>query len=220
MNLRGSGGRSETGKLVRLAIVAAALLGGGIAKAALLTCPSGFVTNPTANVENNAGNDTAVSACQYLSNALTKDDNKNVANLTNINLAGFFGFTDWTVNEDNNQVEMPDAALTGTWAITDPDFDLYDYIIVFKDGDGTNLVGFLFNGAYVEGVWASPFMPSIFNVNNTKDVSHYTIAQRLVEEPCVGPDCGEQEIPEPGTLALLGIGLVGAGALSRRRRKT
>lgn len=40
--------------------------------------------------------------------------------------------------------------------------------------------------------------------------------------PCVptpGFPCDEQEIPEPGTLTLLGIGLIGAGVLSRRRRK-
>lgn len=40
--------------------------------------------------------------------------------------------------------------------------------------------------------------------------------------PCVPtPEvpCGPQEIPEPGTLALLGIGLIGAGVLGRRRRK-
>lgn len=42
-----------------------------------------------------------------------------------------------------------------------------------------------------------------------------------LEPPCDPriEDCGGQEVPEPDTLVLLGIGLAAAGALSRRRRK-
>jgi hypothetical protein len=43
----------------------------------------------------------------------------------------------------------------------------------------------------------------------------------LVEQPCVPGTlgCGPQQVPEPGNLALLGIGLLGIGSARRMRRK-
>ncbi|MGH8855048.1 MAG: hypothetical protein ACREWI_12300, partial [Telluria sp.] len=58
------------GKLVRLAVLAATLLGfGNAAQAALTPCPAAFITNPTAIVENAAGTATAANACQYITPA-------------------------------------------------------------------------------------------------------------------------------------------------------
>jgi hypothetical protein len=43
----------------------------------------------------------------------------------------------------------------------------------------------------------------------------------LVEQPCVPGTlgCGQQQVPEPGNLALLAIGLLGIGTATRMRRK-
>jgi hypothetical protein len=79
-------------------------------------------------------------------------------------------------------------------------------MITFKDGANTNLVSFLLNGASSSGNWYSPFSNPPFTVNNTKDVSHFTIFQSAITQ-----------VPEPSTLAILGVGLT--VATYRRRKK-
>lgn len=195
---------------IKLVLAASSFVVVQAAQAGLVSCPASFVTDPDAKVEDPTGTTTAASACQYLDDA----DSGNVANLDNINAAGFFGTSNWEINGGNGQIEV-DEASTGTWAIDMPDFTTYDYMIVFKDGDDTNLVGFLLNELYASGVWSTPFTspPFTFNGSSTAhDVSHYTIVQREGEGP-------GNEIPEPGVLGLMGIGLLGYTAVRRRSLK-
>jgi hypothetical protein len=206
----------KTSKLLAVAVLAATVLGfGNSAQAAVYTrndCPTSFTTDPTAKVEDSTGTTTAASDCEYL----TPPQANFIATIENINDAGFFGFSDWTYNAA--KVDLVPASTTGTWAITAADFVTYDYIIVFKDGGDTNLVAFLFNELYVNGVWTSPFENPPFDVNNPTDVSHYTIAQRTTGEPPCEVDCGPREIPEPNGLALMSLGLLGAAFAVQRRR--
>lgn len=191
-------------RLLKTALVVSSLVGVQAAHAALITCPTSFTTDPTAKVEDGTGTLTAASACQYL----TPADNSNVASVTNINTAGFFGHSDWTLNGGNLQVGPGGA--TGTWTISSANFANYDYMIVFKDGEGTNLIGFQFNELFSSGVWSTPFTEPTFDFNGrstSHDVSHYTIVERL----------NPTQVPEPLPLTLLGIGMGGMW-LSRRQR--
>ena len=218
MAMQISGIETTTWKRIGASLLAMVLTGlGGAAQATTLnTCPLSFFNNPAAKVENAAGTMTAVSNCQYL----TPPDPSNVGHIADINAAGFFGFSDWTVNAGNGQVNPSNDQL-GTWAITGVNFAAYDYMIVFKDGRDTNLVAFLFNEQFVNGVWSTPFTSPPFDVRQPKDVSHYTIAQRLgTETPCDPRvrDCGGNEVPEPDGIALISLGMLGAALALKRRR--
>lgn len=198
--------------LLAASAVAAFSLTGASAFAAgtLVDCSSATVLS---HIQGGGG--TAANGCQYID----PPDNSTVANLANINSAGgtgFFGFSDWT--EAVAKQDLPDGAgQSGNWSI--PSYDsTATYMIVFKDGSLTNLIGFTLISGISSGTWTSPFTdppfdlcaPDVTNCSQVKDVSHFTIFKRGGDEP--PPD-----VSEPATLGLLGLGLLGIAIMRRRR---
>jgi hypothetical protein len=161
---------------------------------------TGGSTNLLSKIQ--SGGATAATDCEYLS----PPDTSYVANVTNINTAQFFGINAW----ESAGVNQQDAnASSGSWSI--PSYDSsYLYMIVFKDGAGTNLVGFLIANGKSSGTWDTPFTDPPFSLSGnstSKQVSHFSIF-RYKEGVTVA---------EPGTLGLLGLGLLGIAIMRRRR---
>jgi hypothetical protein len=179
------------------------------ASAALIDCGPSGDTDLTGKVTDTGGTSVAVDDCQYID----PPSPSNVASEGNINAAGFFGFSDWDIWVASvGQVSV--NASSGTWSIPDVDFGLYDYIIVFKDGAATNLTAFSFNELFASGDWTTPFTDPPFNfpgMSTSHDVSHYSLARRLAPE--------ETPVPEPGSIALIGLALLMLTAVGRRTRQ-
>ena len=192
---------------MKAAIVAAPLAFGSAfaptgAQAALVACGATGTVNLAPHVQ-------TATDCQYL----TPADPSNVASPTNINAAGFFGFSDWIANSVGNTQLEPTNGQSGTWTIANWNPGAFDYMIVFKSGQGTNLIGFLFGEGAGNGTWETPFREPPFEFPGgtvVRDVSHYTIVQRGGGTPT--------PVPGPAALALFGVGLAGLGIALRRRR--
>jgi hypothetical protein len=204
-------------RLATIAIALGAAVASSASHALLVDCSADFRA-PNDPAVLSGGNDATVLAgtsCQYVSPL----SNSYVANTTLINNEGFFGFTNWNYLEQQTNAN----ALSGTWSLTSngavPFSTANDYMIAFKDGSGTSVIGFYINDLlYSSGTWESPFRNPPFTAlgaDQIKDVSHYSIFYRNADTP--DPP---QEIPEPGTLALLGMLLIGAGVTRRGRRIT
>jgi hypothetical protein len=175
-------------------------------------CPDSFTTDSTAKVYyGGSAQLTAASQCQYLSPSAENY----VASLTNINFEGFFGTTTWMDNGQNQLESSGWTGNSGSWSILNADFVAFDYMMVFKDGNNTNLIAFLFNEKVKSGNWVTPFVNPPFNITagqgtGAQGSSHVSIFKRTGSIP---PD----EIPEPGVLFLMGAGLLGLGMARRRK---
>lgn len=93
----------------------------------------------------------------------------------------------------------------GTWSLNSNIWDFYtDIMMVMKDGNDTLYAGYLLDGIHTNGTWSTK---TTWFDDKSKDLSHMSVYGRV----------GETPVPEPSTMILFGIGLLGLTGVSRRK---
>lgn len=122
-----------------------------------------------------------------------------------------------------------DAGGSGNWSLTIVDTNgatplnlpaFLDIVAVVKGS--TKYAAYFFDDIEVDGSNDGTFSIQFTNRGgNTPDLSHLTAYIRAGEGDCAptDPNCNPNEVPAPGTLALLGGLLFGGAALRRRREQ-
>jgi hypothetical protein len=161
----------------------------------------------------------------------TDNDSETVVNAD----LGFFDITNWILGGKLGDNGDPGYEGTGTEVDDDTgqiggQSGTYDFsaafettwdeiMLVFKDGNGTTLVGYLLNNGVLSGSWATPFLNPPFSApgNGSKDVSHISV---YYTECPPGRFCGIPvgEVPLPAGILLLISALGGLGFLARFRK--
>jgi len=140
---------------------------------------------------------------------------------TLVNNKAFFGISDWLFDgkwnssgtgfvDTSGLFDFTGGGLSGSFSYVGGT-SIADILFIFKDGAGTNLVGYLVTQA--GGTYATPFTKPPFPLTGqatVKDTSHISVYYREGGSPPF-------QIPEPGMLLLVGAGLMGLG-LARRRK--
>jgi hypothetical protein len=185
-------------------------------KALLMSCLFGWVCNTQAAlVSCNAYTLGLVDYASACERSTTEDQDYLNTNPITVNSEGFFGFTDWMYLDKDDPAG---DGQTGVWSLDGNFWDDYtDIMLIFKDGSGTTLIGFLLMDGYLSGNWDSPFTAAyeypnlcttknnVLDCSKVKDVSHVTYYGRGVpddEEPPPPIDVAE---PTPTLLMILGL---------------
>jgi hypothetical protein len=90
-------------------------------------------------------------------------------------------------------------------------FQFSELMIAFKSGEGQldpDWAAFLLTPLVLSGTWS---------IEGRQSLSHANLYGRLTGTPyCTTPDCTPRQVPEPGSLALMGLGLIGLGFGARK----
>lgn len=123
---------------------------------------------------------------------------------------GFFNYTNWMFGGkigNNSGYNGDGEGQTGKWNLSNVIENNWDDImLVFKSGNGTNLVGYKLDDEVDNGTWNSPYR---------KDVSHISVYYRQEEEEV------KRKVPEPTSiLSLAAISGLAASSLKRKRKSS
>lgn len=177
------------------------------ANAATFSCPTGVADNVS-----------GASACQY-SNIATQDSVTPNKPLT-VNEEKFFGLTTWKFGGkigENAGFRGQGSGQEGIWNLAQALQPTWQNVmLLFKSGNGTNLVGYQLQKGVTSGTWDSPFEKPLFDFKNAKDVSHISV-YFAEGEPTGSTGGNSAAVPEPTTMA--GMALAGAGLAAYRRRR-
>ncbi|MBD2082022.1 PEP-CTERM sorting domain-containing protein [Leptolyngbya sp. FACHB-17] len=148
------------------------------------------------------------SACQGAFSG--NDDQSGSGALLNLLTTGVFnGITNWTFvgksDSGTGAVTAPNAGISGNWSVqtglTEP------FVVSLKAGN-------FWSAYFFDNATSAAVFGGTWNTNgiatNTPELSHLTVYRANVTPP-------PERVPEPGTLAALGLAAVGAFGLKRKR---
>ena len=182
-------------------------------------------TTDSYDISNNvSGAEDCTISTEYGQDYLTTDP------LTVNESPGFFGETNW---EFGGKIGVDEGYLgdgsgqSGTFDFSNVDTsDWENVMLVFKDGSGTYLTGYLLLDGVDSGTWSTPFITEAsdggaYNFNGgDKDVSHisvyYTVASSSTTTAAASLTLNSAAAPEGEQVAGLGLALAAAGFLKRR----